>query len=159
MMSRTLSYIFTVLLFASHAVLADSSSMKDPDPIPVSIINLIATPERYDGKLIQVAGWASIYRESHSLCLAEKVPSTLDCIWMDYDFLGIPSDPDNAKKARQQLMTAIQHKFIVVRGKYDANMRGHLDMWSGSIAKIQDIAVLVQGQGPQRVPIPSDVNK
>jgi hypothetical protein len=43
-----------------------------PKPTGVSIINLIATPERYDGKMISVVGFLSIESEDARLYLGQE---------------------------------------------------------------------------------------
>ncbi len=43
-----------------------------PQPTGVSIINLIATPERYDGKMISVVGFLSIESEDARLYLGQE---------------------------------------------------------------------------------------
>ncbi len=43
-----------------------------PQPVGVSIINLIATPERYDGKMISVVGFLSVESEDVRLYLNQE---------------------------------------------------------------------------------------
>lgn len=66
-----------VLLF--FALLAFYSSMTEsaqnpiaPQPINVSMINLIATPEKFDGKMISVVGFLAIESEDARLYLGEE---------------------------------------------------------------------------------------
>ena len=41
----------------------------DDEPIQVSLIRLIANPQRYDGKLVQVIGFVSLEFEGHGVFL------------------------------------------------------------------------------------------
>src|SRR5437016_4662724 len=57
----------------------------------ISLINLIATPEKYDGKLIQVQGVCAFEFEGEALYLTRddwKYGSTRNAVWANYDTLG-----------------------------------------------------------------------
>jgi hypothetical protein len=51
----------------------------------VSFINLIATPERYHGKVVFLSAYVSIQFENNSLCPTKNVLSHNDCLWLTID--------------------------------------------------------------------------
>jgi hypothetical protein len=72
-------FLFGVLfLFCSLAIISGANLARQqrkpivPQPEGVSIINLIATPERYDGKMISVAGFLAIENEDSRLYLSQE---------------------------------------------------------------------------------------
>jgi hypothetical protein len=93
----------------------------------VSVINLIATPERFHGKKVVVSGWLTLEVEDMSLCLTQNVASPKECIWVDIEDERLKS----LKKYRNELAT--------VHGTFDKDETGHLGGWSGGIIKIARI--------------------
>jgi hypothetical protein len=66
-----------VLLFGLPTVFRSSASPSSPDqppgpPVNVSMIQLIATPERFDGKLISVVGFLGVDPEDARLYVSEE---------------------------------------------------------------------------------------
>ncbi len=90
----------------------------------VSIIALIAVPERFDGKLVRLMGWASFAFESHGIFISRETAAVArNGLWLD---VRLTSD-----------MLAFGGSMVVVEGVFDSQSRGHLGMWSGTLTKIQ----------------------
>jgi hypothetical protein len=64
--------VFSVLLVSSSNILDSAQKTIVPQPINVSMINLIATPEKFEGKLISVVGFLAIESEDARLFLSEE---------------------------------------------------------------------------------------
>jgi len=94
----------------------------------VSIINLIATPEKYSNKTVNVVGYAVIEFENIGLYLSENDATrkiTQNSLYLDIE--------DN------QMEKCIKgnHKYILVQGVFDPNARGHGSFQAGGIKKIE----------------------
>lgn len=109
-----------------------------------SIPNLIATPERFAGKLVRVTGVMVLEFEGDAIYISAtdaKKRITKNGIWLriDYAKLGIPetkpSNPEQLKKAEYQLKTLkdMNGKYVIIEGVFDSNSHGHLGLYSGSL--------------------------
>ena len=96
-------------------------------PIDVTMIQLIANPEKFDGKLIRVIGFLKLEFEGNVLYLhREDYEYALsDGIWVDVTL--------EIKKHSNEL----NMHYVLLEGVFNSRDRGHMDMWSGTITKIQ----------------------
>jgi hypothetical protein len=97
------------------------------EPLDVSMIQLIANPKDYDGKLVRVGGFMNLEFDGNAIYLHQD----------DYKHnitkngLGADVSDDIRKKSAD-----FDLKYVVVVGTFNAQMTGHLGLWSGSIQKI-----------------------
>lgn len=100
----------------------------DQNALDISIINLIATPEKYHGKVVRVIGIGNLEFEGNAVYLSRddyKYVSS-NGLWIE---LGGRSTPyDEAKK--------FNGKYVIIEGTFDKDDTGHFGMWSGSIKKV-----------------------
>jgi hypothetical protein len=95
-----------------------------PDEGPVSILKLLATPEKYHGKRVVLNGYAVLEFESHGIFACRDMAiSGLNGIWIDKDFGSLPNDPRPRKFVH-----------VIVEGVFDAE--GHQGSWGGEICMI-----------------------
>ena len=96
--------------------------------IDVSIVQLLATPEKYDGKLVRVIGVGNLEFEGDYLSLNKEdyAYSAGNSIWIE---LGEKAISYNEAKE-------YNGKYVIVEGFFDKNDRGHLAMFCGSIKNI-----------------------
>ena len=93
----------------------------------VSIIQLIANPEKYDGKVVRFEGVANIEFEGNGIFLSRehrKARVQSFAIWMDLS--------DELAKGRKWL----NGKYCIVEGKFHAADRGHMGLYMGSLSDI-----------------------
>jgi hypothetical protein len=63
---------FSVLFVFPSNILDSAQKAIVPQPINISMINLIATPEKFEGKVISVVGFLAIEAEDARLFLSEE---------------------------------------------------------------------------------------
>jgi len=113
----------------------EQSDMKDyhysgdtvDDPIDVSLINLIATPERFDGKYVMVIGVGNLEFEGNALYLSKddlKYGNTKNSVWL--------ANFTNYQKEYEDY----NGKIVIVEGRFNMNNDGHMWMNSGAIEDI-----------------------
>ena len=93
----------------------------------VSLIQLIATPEKYDGQLIEVIGFMHLAFESDELFVNKS------------DFENRISKNGVWIQQNKNLIahsTEINDRYVIVVGTFSAGDRGHMGMASGAITKI-----------------------
>ncbi len=139
----------TVTNFAKQKYVIPKLRLNDPiDPIDVSVINLIATPEKYNNKYIQVEGYVHIKFEDMALYLSKESADYLNgqnAIWLDFnkDFLKI--EPQNYTN-----LWNFDCKYVLIEGVFDKNDSGHMSSFAGSINNVRRIKVMTRWYNGKR---------
>jgi hypothetical protein len=96
-------------------------------PLFVSMVALLASPQKYDGKLIRVIGVLGIQFESNALYLHEE----------DYEY-GITKNSFFVRFTEEQekQFRALDKKHVIVEGMFSANGPEAREMTSGAIFDI-----------------------
>jgi|CXWL01.1.fsa_nt_gi hypothetical protein len=98
-------------------------------PEMVSMLQLIATPEKFDGKLVQVVGYLRIDFEENALYFHKE----------DYEHLIVNNGVWlHLGKEVCQKPVDLNLKYVKVVGRFDAEHGGHMDLYSGSISNITE---------------------
>jgi hypothetical protein len=106
----------------------------------VSLIRLIAVPERYDGKRIAVSGFAEIEFENMSLCPWRPVAARKDCLWLEIDDGPFEDDSDEQRYLdKERRWQKFHDKAITVYGTFAVKHTGHFGLWSGAIRSIERV--------------------
>jgi len=108
-------------------------------PEIVSLVRLIAAPREFDGKRVVVMGVPRIEFESNGLYLHREdfdQGLTKNALW-----LAVPEDKRNEWKA-------LEGKYVLVEGTFNAENTGHFGIYSGSISKITRFQLL-QRESPK----------
>jgi len=128
------NYILLFLLFISIQSFAQTPDIDFPvtgkpdEKIQnISIIQLISNPEKYDGKIISVAGFLNLEFEETALYLSqndEEHKLRKNSIWIE--------------KASDRC--SIYHKeYVIITGTFDMKNNGHFGSFSGTLKKIVNI--------------------
>jgi hypothetical protein len=105
------------------------------EPLDVSMIQLIANAKDYDGKVVRVIGFMRLESEGNGIYLHQddyKHSNYKNGLWID-----VSEDMDKRSAELDQ-------KYVLVEGTFDAKMKGHMGLWSGSIQKITRCQVWIQ---------------
>jgi hypothetical protein len=102
--------------------------IKGEEPLNVTMVQLIANPEKFDGKLIRVIGYLRLEFEGDVLYLHRE----------DYEF-GILGDgvwidvtPEMTTESK-----SLNLHYVLLEGIFSSRDRGHMGMWSGAVKKIR----------------------
>jgi len=100
----------------------------------VSLINLIATPEKYHKKWVRVQGVAKFEFEGNALFLHQEdyKAGTKNAVWLSPDAATLKVDEATLAKD-------FNSKYVLVEGIFDMNDHGHMDLFSGSISHVSRI--------------------
>ena len=115
-----------VLLLAGNTF----SIVRAEAPIDVSIVQLIATPTAFDGKLVRVIGFIHLEFEGNELYLHKEDDTHsiyINGIWVD-----LPRE-------RMRASMSLNLSYVAITGTFDSTHRGHNGSTSGTITKIQNI--------------------
>ncbi len=101
----------------------------------VSLVQLIATPEKYDRLLVSVEGYLSVEFEDFGLYLTHDDYDHLNgsnALWVDFK-PGILKGPAGMTPNENK---DLQGRFVRVEGVFDAQSYGHMGSFAGSIRNI-----------------------
>lgn len=93
----------------------------------VSIIQLIATPERFHGKRVRVVGYLWLEFEGNGIYLSESDRTHgvyKNGLWVSF--------AEGVLDSRQ----AYSGRYVLLEGTFNAEAHGHLGLWSGTIEQI-----------------------
>jgi len=100
------------------------------EPPYVSLVQLIANPKDFDGKVVQVCGVVRLEFEDKAIYLHSddlKYSLTKNGLWLD--------TPSTQKQK-------FNGKYVLLEGTFNAASKGHRDLWSGSLERISRIRLL-----------------
>ncbi len=97
------------------------------EPLDVSLVQLVANPKDYDGKLVRVIGFLRLEYEGNGIYLHED--DYKHSIFKNGLWVNVSEDMHRRK-------VELDQKYVLIEGTFDAKMTGHMGLWSGSIEKI-----------------------
>jgi hypothetical protein len=117
---------------ACLAALAAPQPVRGADAEAVSLVQLIATPERFDGKRVIVSGVAKIRIDASGLFLSEADADhdvTRNAIWLAFgrEVLG------------RTRWAEFNRKYVYAVGTFRAGERGRLEAYSGALVHVERI--------------------
>ena len=98
---------------------------------PVSLVSLLAVPERYDGHKVLVSGFVTLGFEDFGLHLdksAYEAGLRRNALWLD------PPDWLSAAEARR-----LSRRYGEVAGTFDVSRHGHMGVYSGALVDLRRI--------------------
>jgi hypothetical protein len=142
------AYAVFLVIVLSWAFSTTSLAAAEPESKWVSVINLIASPERYHGKLVHVTGWATISFEDTALCLSEKPASTKECLWLEITEgpFALSEGQTTYPKAEAE-WKKFHNQVITIQGAFDMRNQGHMGAFSGAIGRISKVYLVRRPRG------------
>lgn len=111
------------LFILSFAALHTASAVQ---PVDVSIIQLIATPEKYQGKRVRILAFLRVEFEGSAVYLhKEDYEQAIhrNGLWID-----LPRGISSGK--------GLTNQYVLVEGVFDGKQNGHMGLWSGTITDV-----------------------
>ncbi|MGZ4976197.1 MAG: hypothetical protein ACXV8O_03505 [Methylobacter sp.] len=118
---------FRVYFFLFLLVVYSPTSYSD-EPLHVSMIQLIANPDEYQGKVIRFIGFLKLAFEGNVIYVHRE----------DYERAIIPNGVwvDIGKEMYKSSRKLSGH-YVIVEGQFNAKDKGHMGMWSGTVTAVQ----------------------
>jgi hypothetical protein len=110
------------------AVLVAAISASGAEPVDVSMIQLLATPEKFDGKFVRTYGFLRLEFEGKALYLHKEDYTnalTKNSVWVDVPETG-------------EYLSLNMH-YVLVEGVFNAKSHGHLGLFGGTLEKISRV--------------------
>ena len=111
--------------------------------VSVPLVRLIVLPEKHHGMTVRITGFVRIEFEGNALYLHQEDDAqglTDNGIWLD-----VP-------EALRRNAAAVNGKYGIVEGVFDAKHQGHMGLWSGTIRKITRMDVWSDPAKPRLSP-------
>jgi hypothetical protein len=106
--------------------------------IKISLIQLIAQPEKFAEQRVQVIGLCALKFEGKAIWISRddlRYSITKNAVWLD-----IPLNEESCK---------FDQKYVFVEGRFTAKNRGHLGLYSGTIEDISRIFLQRSSENPR----------
>jgi hypothetical protein len=100
----------------------------------VSMIRLIATPEKYHDKEIIVSGYLNLQFEGNAIYIHKQDYEnglTKNGLWVNF-----------SEEVPKVQISDANGKYVMLRGTFDMERTGHFGLWSGTINKIVSVTPL-----------------
>jgi hypothetical protein len=129
-----MKYALAILMLAATAVACArevSFGRVDQEAVEVSIVSLIATPDRFHGKVVRTEGAFRAEFEGNEICLHLEDLKTYNgknCVWLHFD--------NKALGAEHKELSSLNEKHVWIEGVFNKNHNGHRNCCSGSIESV-----------------------
>ncbi len=131
MKRSVLAWLFVTTLLLIGFALTRTAAQERTRPESVSLIQLIANPDKYDGHQVRVIGFVRIEFEGNAVYLHEeddKYAISDNALWL--------SLPNTKSKEEYERYHALDGKYVIIEGVFSSKNRGQMGMFSGSIGHI-----------------------
>lgn len=111
--------------------LMGAASPAKKEPLSVSMVQLLANPERFEGKAVRLIGFCVWGFESQAIYFHTEdadVGNPANALWIE----SSPGPPP----------TNVHRKFVLVEGVFTAKNRGHIGAYSGTLRDVSRLLVL-----------------
>lgn len=106
----------------------------------VSIVSLLATPERYDGKIVQIKGYLNLQFESDAIYLHKEdweQSIISNALWVQLPeggvFEAINEGTDYSR---------FSGHYVLLAGTFNSQQHGHMGAWPAEISHITRLQIL-----------------
>lgn len=127
-------FLVAFLLIESALFSQTNEALQTQKPDYVSLIELIANPEKYHGKIIRVKGFLRLEFEGNGIYLSKedwKHGVTKNAFWVGFDH-------DYLKELKPR---KISGNWVFLEGVFDKNDKGHGGLFSGKIRSITKVRI------------------
>lgn len=145
-MTRLVLVMFGSIMFAFSAQSQSNGYYPKGGPDngvqDVSMIQLIANPQSFDGKRVRIIGFLHLEFEGDEIYLhREDFQNVLpkNALW-----INVPKDMTHAQ------IEAVNNHYVICTGTFVATMHGHGGVNSGEISKITRLQIWITGTKPRR---------
>ncbi len=126
--------VFSLNAFSQNKTTTKKIESEEEKVIPfnefnISLLRLITTPEKYDGKQIQVIGYLNLEFEGNAIYLHKEDYSkgiSNNGFWVNF----------SKEIAEKKNLNDYSKKYVIIVGTFDMNSRGHMGMFGGTIKNI-----------------------
>jgi hypothetical protein len=95
----------------------------------VSLVKLIANPEKYDRKRIQVIGYLHLEFEGNAIYLHQedyKYGISENSFWLEF----------SSKLTKKRDLKRFNNRYVILIGTFKSNEKGHMGMFGGTLDNI-----------------------
>jgi hypothetical protein len=115
-------------------------------PRSVSLVQLLASPETYHGRFVRVEGFLHNKFENSALYLSKQDGDFLigkNALWVTYsDDVQMQPRGDADEKNEDRGLSYFDRKFVLLEGRFDKDVRGHMGAYSGGLTGVTRIMEL-----------------
>lgn len=107
----------------------------------VSLADLIARPDAYEGKAVWVVANVAIGLENMSACPSESERQSKSCLWISIDDAPHKTAQDYANyQSRLETWNRFNLQTVAMHATFDSTEKGHFGMWPGSLRNVTEVS-------------------
>jgi hypothetical protein len=136
-MREFVAIAFLFVALSAQAASAVSLGKADQSVERVSLISLIANPDKYDGKRVRAIGAFRLEFEGNAFCLhKEDLVQRIyeNCVWVEPDLKVLGTD--------YKTLSQLNGEYVLFEGTFHKDDHGHRGLFSGAITGIWRAASL-----------------
>jgi hypothetical protein len=98
----------------------------------VDFSRLLKNPQMYDGKIVEITGFANIEFEGNALYLDQKSQNEATYekgLWLEISKTSFEQKKYNGSK-------------ILIRGTFKLSNKGHMNLWKGAIEQVTKLVIV-----------------
>lgn len=106
--------------------------MAGGNPTSLGLADLLKAPEKYDGKVVEVVGFATIEFEGNALyldSLSQKNSSYEKGVWLEIAKTDFELKKYNASK-------------VLIKGMFKLSNKGHMGLWRGAFEQVSKMELV-----------------
>lgn len=151
----TIMALLGLILFWQPCAFAEDQvgSTKNEQTLPASLIQLLASPEKYHGKRVQVEGFLHYirYEEIESALYLSRedanygiTANSLGVSYDEYFSIGAMTQEDEPRGKRSKDLTQVNGKYVLLEGVFDKEFPNYPSMGahSGGLRGVNRILIL-----------------
>jgi hypothetical protein len=136
-------YLLSIMLVLLLAAMAPTRPAERPQA--VSLVQLLASPEKYHGQLVRIEGFLHNKFENSALYLSKQDGDFLigkNAVWVSYSDEVQLQPRDDTKSKKERGLSYFDRKFVLLEGRFDKDVRGHMGAYSGGLTGVTRIMEL-----------------
>jgi hypothetical protein len=130
-MRKIVALTSLLLAISTHAAPPERFGKVAHTVAEVSLVSLIANPEKYDGKPIRAIGALRLEFEGQALCLHEEDQvhrNAANCFWIKPDLQALGTDT--------MTLSSLSGQYVLLEGTFQKDEHGHKGRYPGAIVGI-----------------------
>jgi hypothetical protein len=136
-------YLVSMLLVLLLAAIAPAPLAERPQS--VSLVQLLASPEKHHGQFVRVEGFLHNKFEDSALYLSKPDGDFLigkNALWVSYSDEVQMQPRGDADNSKDRGLSYFDRKFVLLEGRFDKDVLGHMGAYSGGLTGVTRIMEL-----------------
>ena len=107
----------------------------------VTLAELIAHPDGYQGKALWVVAYVTTEFENMTACSSENDTAVEGCLWLTIDDGPFVTETDYSRyQSKLHIWEQYNRQTVAVHAMFDKSEKGHFSMWPGGLRNVLEVS-------------------